>query len=110
MLFLTKGSYVNPLVAHLFLCHLFILTKDLTEVFAHHEKEMMLSLQCRNFPVIVDKSLWLEGLQAVIVLGCFSLNGKSVSVKVFLKSEVFMQYTSSCFSLMVISFYFFLEK
>lgn len=29
----------------------------LIEVFAHHEKEMMVCLQSHNFPVIVDKSL-----------------------------------------------------
>lgn len=46
----------------------------------------------------------------LLLLGCFSLNGKSVSVKVFLKSEVFMQYTSSSFSLMVNSFFFFFGK
>jgi len=29
----------------------------LIEVFAHHEKEVMLCLQSHNFPVVVDKSV-----------------------------------------------------
>lgn len=66
---------------------------------------MRICLQNHIFFVIIDKSLQLEGFQAVTLFGLFFLKWKVSKCKCISKIELFMQSITSCFSLLINSFF-----